>query len=245
MNTAVVSVMSRTPRDFETYYRPDIFLASLKRFGVEPTILGHREWWGGLMSKPRYVRQWLRSGACSADALIVSDAFDVIFTAHPNEVAAKWQISDVTMFNAERGLFPRSDLASAFRDPGTPWRYLNSGLMIGKPANILALLEAMGLDDIRDDYQAADELHGGAGRMIEPNDQGHFQYAFAAHPVPLCLDTQCDVFQSCSACTMDDFDLSGALVKNIVTGTFPLVWHFNGGSKNDLLPAMLHKWNLG
>lgn len=253
MRTQVVSVTNRIPdRGREPYYRFDAFIESLRRFSFDPVILGMGQPWWGLMTKPRRLRHWLRgNGHCmlggaawDADLLIVCDSYDVIFTAHPDKIGEKFGLSDEVMFNAEKGLFPRGDLQHAFAYSDTPWRYLNSGLFIGKPQNILAMLEAMNLDDIADDYMSPDIEHGGGGRWVHTNDQGWYQYAYAAHPVPMTLDSMCEIFQTCSACTLDEFDLSGEMVKNKVTGTTPLVWHFNGGSKNDLLPVFLKKWGL-
>lgn len=245
MNTQVLAVANRIPdRAKEPYYRYPSFLASLERFRVKPMVLGMGAWWGGLMTKPRRLRQWLRVGHCTADRLIICDAFDVVFTAHPDEVAARVKYGDAVVFNAEKGLFPRADLEHAFPECGTPWRYLNSGVFVGKPARILALLEAMNLDDISDDHKSTDDLHGGPGRWVNPNDQGWFQYAYAAQPVTMRLDSQCNVLQTLSGCSLDEFDLSGAAIKNAVTGTQPLVWHFNGNSKDLLMDKFLQKWGL-
>jgi len=248
MSVQVVSVCNRIPdRARESYYRYDAFLKSMARFGEAPTILGMGEPWGGLMTKPRRLRQWLRSGGCTAETLIVCDAFDIVFTVPALGVAVMyrdhWGHLPV-VFNAEKALFPRGELVHKFADGPEPWRYLNSGFMIGPPAKILAMLEAMWLDDIADDYRAADALHGGAGRMIEPNDQGHYQYAYCAQVVPMALDYDCRLCQTLSACSVSDFNLEGERIKNIVTGTEPLVWHANGGSKDILLPAFLRKWGI-
>jgi len=246
MKCEVVSVMSRTPREFETYYKPHVFIASLNRFGVEPTILGLNETWNCLMTKPRRIRQWLREGHCKADVLIVADAFDVVFTAHPDAVAERWGGGDEILFNAEKDQFPPAPgLRWAFPDPGTPWRYLNGGLFIGKPANILAFYEAMNLDDIHDDHVAMDALHGGAGVTVNVNDGTWYQILFAARPTPMVLDTKCEIFQCLSSCTMEEFgEFTDGRMVNKVTGSAPLVWHFNGGAKNDLMPIFIKHWGL-
>lgn len=255
MTTQVVTVCNRIPdRAREPYYRFDAFTASLARFGIVPgthpgelLILGMNEWWGGLMTKPRRLRDWLRGGGCKMDLLIVCDAFDIVFMAHPDEVGEIYRNvwgSDAILFNAEKSLFPRGELAHAFPETWAPWRFLNSGFFVGTPQMILALLEAMWLDDIADDYRSPDHLHGGGGRMIHPNDQGWYQLAFAAQVVPMRLDHRCQLVQALSGCTPEEFDLSGH-IRNVATGTHPVVWHFNGGSKNDLMPAFLQKWGLG
>lgn len=244
----VVSVMSRVPdRNRESYYRPDVFLASLERLGTTPTILGLNEPWGGLMTKPRRMRQWLRSGACKSETLIWCDSFDIVFTRPPQEVAEvyarEWPGRPIVM-NAEKGIFPRGELAYAFEDIPGPWKYLNSGFIIGDPGQILAMLEAMWLDDIHDDYRSPDDLHGGAGTMVNTNDQGWIQAMYAMQPVTMRLDHACVLCQTLSACSLDEFDLTGDRIRNVVKDTYPLVIHANGSGKNDLLPIFLAKWGL-
>jgi hypothetical protein len=254
MSVQVVSVTSRIPdRTREPYYRYQLWHDCLTHLGCEPVVLGMGERWQGLMTKPRRLRDWLRSGACTADTLIVTDSYDVVFTASPDDVAAAfrtWQMNqrekNAILFNAEKGLFPRGELADQFlskrfildRWDEIPWAYLNSGFYIGDPAQILKLLEAMWLDDIHDDYQRPD------GSWVHVNDQGWYQTLFCAQPVPMVLDYRCEIVQCCSACSLEEFDLTGKKIKNVVTGTEPMVWHFNGGSKNDLLPAFLPKWGM-
>lgn len=241
----VVSVANRVPdRSREPYYNYDAFVDGLRKFDSAPSVIGLGEPWGGLMTIPRRMRQWLREGRCRSEVLIFSNCFDVVFAAHPEEVAARWGGGDEVMFNAEKDLFPRGDLKNAFPDMGFPWRYLNSGLYIGKPGNILAMLEAMNMDDIADDHRADDDLHGGAGKMVHVNDQGWFQFLFAAHPVPMTLDCKCEAFQSLSSCTWDEFDLSKNKIVNKVTGTTPLVFHANGAAKNEMLPDLCRKFGL-
>lgn len=243
----VVAVADRVPdRGREWYYRYDAFVDSLRRFDAAPSVLGLGEWWGGLMTIPRRLRQWLREGRCKCEYLIFSNCFDVIFTTHPDEVVARWgEGRDEVTFNAEKDIFPRADLKPFFPDPGTPWRYLNSGLYIGKPGNILAMLDMMQLDDIHDDHRSEDDLHGGAGRMVHVNDQGWFQFLYAAHVCPITLDTKCEVFQCFSSCTLDEFDLSKRdRVINKFTGTEPPILHCNGASKNDILPILCDKFGL-
>lgn len=246
----VVGVANRVPdRKAEPYYYFESFVESLRRFDAAPSVIGLGEPWGGLMTIPRRVRQWLRAGMCRCEILIFSNCFDVVFTAPPDEVAVRWKYihgDDVVTFNAEKGLFPRGDLAHAFPDLGSPWRYLNSGLYIGRPERILAMLDMMNLDDITDDHPAQSPLHGDG--QVNTNDQGWFQFLFAAardSPVQLDLDVHCDVFQSFSACTFEEFDLSQKdKIVNRVTGTSPLVLHLNGASKNEMLPDLCRKFGV-
>jgi hypothetical protein len=263
MRCQVVTVTSRIPdRAREPYYRWPTFLASLARFGIVPgehhdnlVVLGMHEPWWGLMTKPRRLRHWLRGNGCSTDYLIVSDSYDVIFLAHPRDVAEKFVSLNKTnggqvggrndvLFNCEKTLFPRADLSHCFLVQTSPWKYLNSGLFIGKPDVILAMLDRMNLDDIADDYRSPDIFHGGGGIMVNTNDQGWYQYAFAAQPVPMTLDVSCNLFQTLSGCELSEFQIGNRGFVNLTTGTSPMVIHGNGDGKNRLIPEFLRLLEL-
>lgn len=236
MTTTVVTVSSRFPT--EPYYRYDVFLKSLDKLGVVPVVLGMNEPWHGLMTKPNHFRAWLRASS-PTPRVIICDSWDIAFAEHPDSINQRCEdlFGDAVVFNGEKGCWPRAELAEKFPDQGTPWRYLNSGFMCGPAVKILYLLESMELERIGVDRKENN-------RKIEPNDQGEFQYAFTCQPVPMVVDGKCQLAQTLSACTMDEFDLSHDRIFNKITGTYPGVFHFNGGSKNDLMPAFLTKLGL-
>lgn len=243
MKTEVICVSSTQPK--QSYYIFEAFKASLRRFGVEPRILGWREHWGGLMTKPRRFREYLRKGQCEGDVLIVCDAWDVVFAAHPDEIGQKYlQIwgRPETVFNTERNCFPRGDLAPEFDEEAkivtTPWKYLNSGFMVGTPENILKLLESMDLDSIPDDHQLPDRS------WFNPNDQEHFTLAFLKQPVPMALDYNAELCMTGHGTTVDQLDFSQPRIKQTITGTYPMAFHFNGDAKNVLQPAVLAHMKL-
>lgn len=225
----VVCVSSRIPDRVRTpYYRFDLFLESLKRFAVVPTILGNGAIWSGLMSKPRLYRKWLREKQNQSDRLLVCDAWDVLFSDHPHGISDLCRAiygDDAVVFNGEKGCWPRSDLAEHFPDTGTPWRYLNSGVICGRAENILAILEAMDLEAIGVDHKRPD------GTKSEPNDQGEFQRMFVAQPVKMVVDGRCELAQTYSACVPEEFEFANGKILNKVTMTYPGVHHCNGGSK--------------
>lgn len=237
-DTQVVTVANRWPR--ESYYRMDVFVESLRRFAEPPTILGMGEPWSGLMTKPFHYRKWLREKRNTRPRIIVSDSFDVIFAAHPHGIGDRCAelFGDAIVFNGEKGCWPRADLAEHFPDVGTPWRYLNSGFMCGPAEKILELLESMDLESVGVDHVRKD------GTKSEPNDQGEFQKAFVAQPVKMVVDGRCQVAQTFSACTLDEFDFSSGRILNKLTGTYPGVLHGNGNSKELIVPTIMQTLNL-
>jgi hypothetical protein len=258
-NAQVVCVSSREPR--ESYYRLDCFLASLKRYAEEPTILGTESRWDGLMTKPFLYRDWLRVGNNTSDRIILCDAWDILFVKHPHDVGDRCIEhfgEDAIVFNGERNIWPRGDLKEEFPDTG-PWRFLNSGFMCGSAANILALLESMDLESIGVDRIDPD------GTRKEPNDQGEFQQAYVNqsnlrnHRGPgrppstprglnMVVDGMCKVAMTLSACEQDDYEFGGVdtgrYVKNCVTGTMPGVIHANGDGMNKHFQRFLDHWEL-
>lgn len=233
----VVTIYDREPK--EPYYILRQFHESLDRLGVQPEVLGNGKKWGGLMTKPRTLRKWLRKQP-QHEQLIVCDAWDIVFVSHPEELIEKSEIMfpKSLVFNAEKNCFPRGDLADQFPDKGTPWRYLNSGFMVGRAGRILELLEGMGLDNIPDDHQRRD------GSWFNPNDQEYYTLAFIQQPVRMALDTNCELCQSLSGCEPSEFDMTGDRIRNLVTGSEPGVFRFNGGSKQVMMPLVLAKLGL-
>lgn len=237
MNTQVVTVCSNTPT--QSYYIYEQFLTSCHRQGFQPIILGWQAMWSGLMNKPRLLRQFLRNGQQRADYLIVCDAWDIIFVQPPDEISERRKsLPPGVIFNAERNCFPRGDLADQFPETGTPWRFLNSGFMMGSPAEILAIVDSMKIDDIPDDHQQAD------GTWFNPNDQEHYTLAYLRQPVPMVLDSRAELCMACHGSQLDELDLTGERIVNRITGTTPGVFHFNGDAKNNVMPAILAKLSL-
>lgn len=226
MNVELVTVSSRIPDKKKTpYYFLDLYLESLNRFAIVPTILGNGEPWNGLMSKGFAYRKWLRAKPDKSQRVLLTDAWDIVWIAHPhgiNDRCVEIYGDDAVVFNAEKGCWPRADLAEHFPDTGTPWRYLNSGFICGRIDKILAIFEAMDLESIGVDHVRPD------GTKSEPNDQGEFQRMFVAQPVKMVVDGRCELAQTFSACAVDEFDFSNGKILNKATGTYPGCAHCNG-----------------
>jgi hypothetical protein len=242
MSTPVITVSSRNPT--ESYYHYSKFLKSLDKFQVIPVVLGMNQPWHGLMTKAFLYRDYLRAAAFTGGLgrIILCDAWDIVFAVHPDTIGKLCEevYGDAVVFNGEKACWPRADLAETFPDQGTPWRYLNCGFICGPAASILAMLEAMNLESI-----GVDRVEN--GKKIEPNDQGEFQALFSKQPVKMVVDAQCIVAQTLSACTLDEFDLSGPepnVIVNKVTHTIPGVMHCNGGSKEIFMPTLIEKLGL-
>lgn len=249
MKAEIVSISSHRPH--ESYYYHDEFLNSIKRVGAEVTVLGMGEPWRGLMTKPNIVRQWLRDGKNKTDIVFFVDAWDIIFQKHPDEILDEYfhlvgpvdkGVDLPLIFNAERNCFPGGDHCNAFPESGTPWRYLNSGFIVGPVCHMLALLESMDLESLGYDEQRPD------GSWNHPNDQLEYLKAFVKQPVPMVLDTEaklCISLHDTKPEELEFFEQGGKkMVRNLVTGTVPGVLHGNGNGKNNTLPLIINHLGL-
>lgn len=234
----VVTVANRWPD--EPYYLHREFLASLKRFGHEPLILGSEPGeYQGLGSKPRLLKKAIESGRISDDEMIFCDAFDVCFDVSPEVIGerCKEEYGALT-WNAERSCFPDGSLADKHPETKSSFRYLNSGFGVGKTADFMRALEWMKADEIPSDFRRED------GSMEHPNDQDYWMRAFVFGGLGMKLDSDTVLCQTMCGVTMDDFDLSDH-IRNRETGGRPLAYHWNGPAKtNGTADPILRKLGL-
>lgn len=231
----VVTAANKAPS--QPYYVFDAFKESLKRYGVEPVILGWEQEWKGLMTKPNLYFEWLRGHALPDEPIIICDAWDVIFAADPNEIHAKFrEVSHNAeiVWNAEKTKFPPSELF--FPETGTSYRYLNSGFAIGYPLAFQQMFEWMRLDTIGFDT-------AGENGKREPNDQLYCQKAYVESRIPMALDAKAEICQTLHGVEENELDLSGDRIRNVETGSEPIVFHLNG-RKETHRDKILGKLNL-
>lgn len=214
----VVTAANKAPT--QDYYCFDAFKKSLARYKCEPVILGWQQQWKGLMTKPNLYFEWLRGHALPDEPIVICDAWDVVFAADPNEIHEKVKDTPAEIiWNAEKNLFP--DPTLPFNETGTSYRYLNSGFAVGYPTAFIEMfgwmrLETIGFDRTED------------GNKIEPNDQFYIQKAYLESRIPMALDSRCEITQTLHGVEENELDLSGARIRNIETGSEPIVIHLNG-----------------
>jgi len=219
------------------YHIPQEWMSSIKRYGIEPVVLGLAQEWKGLMSKPRYLRQWLRDGHCRTECLIFTDAWDLVFCDHPRHIADLWDIKGRPyLMNAERSCFPRNDWSERFIKGQSTFRYPNSGFIVASPQDHLKVLEAMNLESVPDDGQDPENWH--------PNDQEHFQRMFLDQPVKMVVDDKCEFCQTMHGVPEEILDFSGKVIRNTETNSYPLAVHFNGSKDEVIMDKVLKHLKL-
>lgn len=230
----LVTFIGRIPRPEEPWYFLEKSLASMRRYGTEPIILGSKEGeWGGLGSKCKLLKKAILSGQLNADYLIVTDSFDVIFHASPEEIVEEFKnIQHLTpsqpsiVFNGEKSCFSDPSLAEHHPKCSSPFRFLNSGFLLGERTGFIKAFEECDPDEtLKDDHQ--DEN----GKWHHDNDQDWWMRRYLFGDLSMAVDTECRIVQSFHDVTRDEFDFSGHRIKNLVTDSHPLVYHLNGSGK--------------
>lgn len=238
MSYRVVTICNRVPQ--EDYYTLREWGLSLK--GETPLILGTQPGeYGGLGSKPRLLYHAIKEGKIPESHIIFCDCFDLVFAIPPNQLYLKYlQFQSPFVISAEKNCFP-ADTKEAYdklgEDFDSPYKYLNSGMIVAETVAMLAVLESMDAQNIPNDYWSPEK-----NCMINPNDQEYYQHQFLKQPVPMLLDRYQILCNTIHSVEPDEFDFEQEHIFNKVTKTYPASFHLNGGAKtgNCRTPILNH-----
>ena len=234
-----------------TEYRQEtaILQRSAARNGFRFHTVGLGEPWRGFATKfLAYERRLseLRQKLPPEQLVMLLDAWDTVILGSSEELVSKMsQLPPNTILGgAERVCGPNhflvAQIEELYPDGHTPWRYPNSGGLVGPLQVMLELLHALVHDT------------GGAALPAEENDQVRlhdFLIARAAQGrnFPLFLDTDCRVFQ-CMYEEQPQWDSTHLAnkprLRNRLTGETPIVAHGNGHTGRWFLSAMYSEMKL-
>lgn len=235
MSYQIVTVANRRPS--EPYYTFDEFFKSTH--GEMVYILGSQPGsYGGLGSKPRLLYHAIKNKHLTAKHLIFSDCFDVVFADAPSVLFEFYQeFNSPVVISSEKNCFPDTYKAQYDELSSQQYRYLNSGMIVGKTEAILAILEHIDAPNIPDDYWDAEKQ-----TQVNPNDQEFYQKAFLDQPVKIVLDYDQILCNTLHSVAVDALDFSEDMIFNTETQTCPISFHFNGGAKTGGLrePILKH-----
>ena len=215
---------------------------------VPLTLIGYGDTYQGNFQKLTSARQVV--AALPPDALVLfADAYDVLYTAGGDALRAGFEglgvPPDRVLFMGERGCWPDADMgpvghrfcSEQYPKSPTPYRYVNSGVWMGRAAAAFRLLTVLsaytpGLDD----------QHVTGHLFVDRNDW-------------FALDRHATLFQSMHG-SADDVHATfaagvrggggggggsgggeaphagAAVARNSLTNSTPRVLHFNGGAKD-------------
>lgn len=237
MSYRIVTICNRIPK--EPYYCLTEWFKSL--CGEQPLVLGQEPGeYGGLGSKPRLLYKAIMSGLIKEKHVIFTDCFDLVLTVRPRHLFLKYlQFAAPFVISAEKNCFP-ADLKGEYDkldSGGSPYKYLNSGMIVSEVDAMLAVLESMDAKNIPNDYWDVEK-----NCQVNPNDQEYYQYEFLKQPVKMVMDTYQILCNTLHDVTKDELDFSRERILNKTTITYPCSFHLNGGAKTGGLrePILKH-----
>ena len=217
---------------------------SAKKYGVEVHNLGKDHPWRdpmeGLAGMPKIqlVNEYLAT-LQDDDVVLFMDGYDTFFADDPKEVLERYlQFGADIVFGAESEHWPLGDdefMRNKWPDTGTPYKYLNSGLYIGRAK---ALHEFIA-QDVPESASKDDQLYCQLRYLkTNPNPIIDKGYRF---PYTVKLDTEAYIFQNHEP----NIRVVEGQLWNDATGCCGCIYHGNGGADaKDLFISMAKQFGL-
>ena len=183
---------------------------SAKRHGITYLNLGRGvEWGGGTMEgqggghKINLVRSHIQT-LPDEDIVLFVDGYDVLFTDNIHSIKERFDGFDCDiLFAAEKSCWPQPTIAPQFPMTPTPYKYLNSGVYMGKVARLNHFFSEVVANDQDDQLWMQKRFLGANGLNVKLDHEG---YIF-----------QCD----------DEVSYDGKQISNGMC--CPCIYHGNGG----------------
>jgi hypothetical protein len=209
-------------------------IESCGRQGITLTLLGQGEPYPNNFTKPRLVADYLRDHPVHRFVLAV-DFRDTVFCASLEEAFGKYlSFGHEIVASSEPVCWPLGSTAPRFPETGTPYRFLNAGVIFATREAWLAAWERM---------SAKERLSGGVplergelGLSIFDCDQAAWSDLYINKEADIVLDSRCELSQSVGGGAFDvgtanpRFFFEGRRIVNRETGGRPCVIHANNGS---------------
>ena len=202
--------------------------ASVKRLGAELTVLGLGQPWRGLGSKVALLAAHLdASGAAADDLILFLDAYDVLLLPAAAQLRERFAALErekqgAVVFNSEVNCAPDPSMRLLYgRTPGGPFRFLNSGIYLGRARDVRNMLATVTAD--------VEAHHASLG--ADPyrfDDQRWFNRFAIAFPEHVHLDARASFFHTLQDMDASDFDIVDGDLTSRISGAAPMAVHGNG-----------------
>lgn len=185
--------------------------------------------WVGWLSKLYHMMDVAKELREDYTHLMFIDCADVVVLASPDEVMERFlSFNHPWVYNAEPFIWspnsfqpedypPVPDRPGTGATPNVKYRYLNAGASIGE----IEFMDKWLTRWCRPGSSSRGDQDWLAGRFLE------------SYPDAMMLDTNCELFQCMCGSQVGDnphVALSPGVAHNRITGTYPLIVHFNGGT---------------
>jgi hypothetical protein len=209
----------------------DLFMASCRRHGISPVLLGWGKKWVGFGNKTSEIRDCIRT--LPDDEIVISvDPFDVVFLCGLDEIESKFRHASAPFLCGAlrlgpflRWVYEREFNRARVPVPHNPtgYDYLNSGTWVstaGYARQLIGRLEsefAMGPTDM---------------------DQEILTGIYARHRATVDIDWRCEIFHNLlfknfasRSADLKDLDFADGRIRNTATGSRPCILHASGNAR--------------
>lgn len=196
-------------------YKCEKLYRSAEKYNFEFTNIGKNVIWnGGNMMGPgggqkiNLLREYI-SDLPEHDVVLFCDGYDVFVANNLEEIIRRYlEFKCKVLFAAEKVCWPNESIAQYFPQSHTQYRYLNSGLFIGR----------------------VDELKKIISREIQDcdDDQLYYQKAFLSNQFDIHLDYEAYIFQ----CSDENIMIHEGHLYNPTTLCYTCLYHGNGGERD-------------
>jgi len=210
-----------TPTKFDPRFR--LLRASADRFSITVRAIGCYS----LTDKPQSLARFIQS-LPEDETICVTDAFDVLYSGSQHQIEAQFAaLQQPILFGAERLCshhFAESRKHFEIQYPDSRYRYLNSGLIVGRVDALREFLaRQLSLDSPA--LEKRFEAEESSGNF---NDQSLFGFTAQHHPELAGLDNHAELLWNISGEWLDVHPFSqvqNGVVVNPFTGTTPSLLH--------------------
>jgi hypothetical protein len=190
---------------------------SLDHFGWDYDVIGgnYVRYGSKMVNAYNYAKQ------TDCSHLFIVDAYDVFMLGTMQDALSKIKDDNCILFNAEKGCWPFSDWADRYPETSSDWKYLNGGAAFVSVPLFIEMFESAPILDT-------------------DNDQVNLAELFLSKKFNFKLDNRSEVFQSIAFEAIEDFYYGeNGELKNLKTGTKPVIIHGNGGTDMSLIYSLL------
>lgn len=215
-------------------YNNHIFHILQNKLGVEPldTLGGNFQLYHKIIAVDKYI-----ANLNDSEVIVFLDAFDVLPVNGVNIERLDYAISkymdlEKITFNSEVNCAPDPSLSKYFSNIPGEWKYLNSGMYVGRVGQLKPLLSEIintYLKKLPSDVQPLHDVMG------DFNDQLVFIKQYIKNSQTIALDYNCIVLQTlfcgyvhCPPYHKLKIDYVNKTIFNTITRTYPLLVHGNG-----------------
>ena len=195
-------------------------LESARKHGIHMNFMGVGEKFRCLKQKLS-VMKFNVGGVCHPNAIVICvDGTDVLFNEDISAIVRKYEAMDTEIVISAEKLFTYQwpDHKERFDEIQSPYRYVNSGIYVGRAASLVKMVdEALA-------HPRADETENDQGLI------GMWVHQNMNNPAKVKLDTNCEISWVASMDweTLDEAAKKGPAIYNPNTGTRPSIIHVVG-----------------